>query len=440
MNIIIPMAGLGSRFTKYGFSTNKYLLPIDTNLTKMIEMAILTLNAPPIETQFIFILREEDNEINTELREYLKQLCQSHLYKCVILSVNYLTEGPTSTAYLAKEYVNNEIPLIISNSDQILDWNYNNFINKSTNYDGSVLTYIPKYELIIGNTDKHSFVRFDNITKKPVEFVEKTIISNEALVGVHYYKKGKYFIESAEYLFENNIRAPNGEFYLSHTYQAMLNKGYEIGTYCLTDTEHFYPVGEPEDYFEYYNYNAQFFSADISNYNTIDIINNCNFFKIEHASKNNTITLNNSIFIPFCNDFPCYNTGKTMDYTFSKDSYYLQIPNLKTSEENSNLVNLNDYTRGWLIGDFEPNIKKTTEYEIGILQHKQNEKWQFHYHKDAIEINIILSGEMIINNIKISKNTIFVFDKNMISCPLFLTDCKIICIKIPSIPIDKYYI
>ena len=406
----------------------------------MIEKAILTLNAPPTKTQFIFILREEDNEINTELREYLKQLCQLHLYKCVILSVNYLTEGPTSTAYLAKEYVNNEIPLIISNSDQILDWNYNNFINKSTNYDGSVLTYIPKYELIIGNTDKHSFVRFDDITKKPVEFVEKTIISNEALVGVHYYKKGKYFIESAEYLFENNIRAPNGEFYLSYTYQAMLNKGYEIGTYCLADTEHFYPVGEPEDYFEYYNSTAQFFSTNISNYNTHDIINFCNFFKIEHASKNNTITLNNSIFIPFCNNFPCYNTGKTMDYTFSEDSYYLQISNIETSEENSNLVNLNDYTRGWLIGNFEPNIKKTTEYEIGILQHKQNEKWQFHYHKDAIEINIILSGEMIINNIKISENTIFIFKQNMISCPVFLTDCKIICIKIPSIPTDKYYI
>jgi hypothetical protein len=126
-----------------------------------------------------------------------------------------------------------------------------------------------------------------------------------------------------------------------------------------------------------------------------------------------------------------------MSYTFPEDAYYLQIPNIESTKE-SYQVNVNIYTRGWLIGDFEPCIKKTTEYEIGILHHAQNEKWQFHYHKEAIEINIILSGEMIINNKKLVKNTIFVFEKNRISCPIFLTDCKILCIKTPSIPSDKY--
>jgi len=138
MNVLIPMAGLGSRFTKYGFATNKYLLPIDIQQTKMIEKAILTLDIPS-NSQFIFILREE-KEKDDSLRLYLHELCDKHSYKCIILSVNYLTEGPASTAYLAKDYINNDIPLIISNSDQILDWDYNNFINKCNNYDGCVLT------------------------------------------------------------------------------------------------------------------------------------------------------------------------------------------------------------------------------------------------------------------------------------------------------------
>jgi len=213
MNIIIPMAGLGSRFTKYGFSTNKYLLPVDIDKTKMIEKAILTLNIPS-GSQFIFILREESGE-DTELRNYLLKLCEKHSYMCKILSVDHLTEGPTSTAYLAKDIVNNDIPLIISNSDQILEWNFKSFMKTSAEYDGSVLTYNPPYELIIGSTDKHSFVRFDDTTKKPIEFVEKIVISNEALIGVHYYSKGNLFVSAAEYLFNNNIRAPNGEFYLS---------------------------------------------------------------------------------------------------------------------------------------------------------------------------------------------------------------------------------
>ena len=73
------------------------------------------------------------------------------------------------------------------------------------------------------------------------------------MVGVHFYKKGCHFIKATEYLFENNIRAPNGEFYLSYTYQAMLDLKYTVGTYLLSSIEKFYPVGEPNDYFNYYN-------------------------------------------------------------------------------------------------------------------------------------------------------------------------------------------
>jgi dTDP-glucose pyrophosphorylase len=440
MNIIIPMAGLGSRFTKYGFSTNKYLLPVNLEKTKMIEKAILTLNIPQDnhKTRFIFILREENGE-DTELRNYLRNLCKIHSYSCVILSTQHLTEGPACTAYLAKEYVDNEIPLIISNSDQILDWSYENFINTSNNYDASVLTYIPDYELIIGNKDKHSFVKFDELTKKPIQFIEKTVISNEALVGVHYYKKGSYFVQSAKYIFNNNIRAPNGEFYLSYTYQALIDMGYSIGTYCLQENEIFYPVGEPDDYFSYYNKTALFFSTPLSNYN---IINNYDFFKIFSNETGDNIVINNSLFFPFS---PIHNddvflTGKSMNYAFTENIYSLQIPLTDTDFDKREKIDISRYTRGWLIGNFEPSILKTKDFEIGILQHKKNEKWGFHFHEETKEINILIKGKIIINNVLVEENTIFIFEKNMISCPLFLEDCIVICIKTPSLPNDKIII
>ena len=432
MNIIIPMAGLGTRFSNYGFSTNKYLLPIDIEKTKMIEKAILTLNIP-MNSQFIFILREEYGE-DSELREYLKELCNTHSYKCIILSVNYVTEGPASTAYLAKDYINNEIPLIISNSDQILDWNFKSFINTSENFDGCVLTYTPEYELIMGNKDKHSFVRFDENTKKPVEFVEKLVISNEALIGVHYYKQGAYFIKSAEYLFENNIRAPNGEFYLSYTYQGLLDMGYNIGYHRLSYNERFYPVGEPEDYFTYYNSSAQFYMTHISNY---EIINQSNLYTFSNNKKNETIQLKNSLIILLNNQPLCFTSGKYYEYTFIEDGYYLQIPNITNKYED---INIEKFTRGWLIGDFEPCIKRTPDFEIAILNHKKDEKWDFHFHEKAIEYNILLKGKMMINNILVEQNSIFIFEKNMISCPIFIDDCIVLCIKIPSIPTDKYII
>jgi len=444
LNVVIPMAGLGSRFVDYGFKENKYLLPVDKYLTKMIEKAVLTLNIKEPNTRFIFILREENNIINIELRNYLTQLCINNNYDCVILSVPSLTEGPASTCYEAIHFINNDVPLIISNSDQILDWNFDHFYECCKKYDGCVLTYKPDYELIIGNKDKHSFVRFNNDI--PVEFVEKKIISQEALVGTHYYKQGKYFIEAYDYLFENNIRAPNGEFYLSYTYQAMINiGGYNIGTHKLKNDEFFYPVGEPIDYFSYYNKTANLKIMELNHYETIN--NYSQHFKIQYNQKNENIIVDNELIIVIKGNIYdntnnstniIFLSGPNKILTFNEDTYFLRVFNVFS--QNYDIVNIYNYLRGWIIGDFLPSIKKINNFEVGLLSHQKNELWDFHYHKQSIEINILIEGIININNNIIKKNQIFIFDKNIISCPLFLENCKLICIKIPSVPNDKHII
>jgi dTDP-glucose pyrophosphorylase len=437
LNVVIPMAGLGSRFTEYGFTENKYLLPIDDKLTKMIEKAILTLNIHIPNTCFIFILREENNIIQHELRNYLQELCHSHKYHCKIISVPSLTEGPASTVYAAKTLIQNDIPLIISNSDQILDWNFDLFYQTCSLYDGCVLTYKPTYELIMGNKDKHSFVRFDE-NHIPVEFVEKTIISDEALVGVHYYKKGSYFVETYEYLYEKNIRAPNGEFYLSYTYEAMIQLGgYTIGTHLLDNTtEIFYPVGEPMDYFEYYH----LFSG-IKIYNDITKFPNTSYFQLVEIKKGQPFILQNEMIIVINGKIKgekVFLSGKYTLLELQEDTTILRVFHIYSDTFQS--IDINNYTRGWLIGDFQPSIQRTNDFEIGLLQHAKNEKWGFHYHKKSIEINVLAKGSMIVNGKRINVNDIFIFNQNIISCPLFLEDCEIICIKLPSSPNDKYII
>ena len=47
-----------------------------------------------------------------------------------------------------------------------------------------------------------------------MEVREKEVISNVSLNGIHYWKKGSYFVESAERMIEMEDRAPNGEFLL----------------------------------------------------------------------------------------------------------------------------------------------------------------------------------------------------------------------------------
>ncbi len=429
------MAGLGSRFTKYGFTENKYLLPLDSDLTKMIEKAILSLCAPK-DSKFIFILREYEGFDIEKISSFLKKICDDNNFLCEIISINYLSEGPASTAYIAKYLIDSDVPLIISNSDQVLEWNFTNFINTCEKYDGCVLTYKPNYDLKMGGIDKHSFVSKDE-NGVPNNFTEKIVISNEALVGVHYYKKGSFFIKAYEHMFKNNHRAPNGEFYLSLTYKSMIELGYNIGTYLIdSKNELFYPVGEPEDYFNYYNKKCPLIINTINNIDKLNLINN-DFFKIKKFNVNSIINEPNILFILL--------QGKTdMDkylYLNEKikiieESYFLIINEKITLNE----ININDYTRGWLIGDFEPNIYKTKKYELAFLTHLKDEKWKFHYHMEAIEINFLIKGKMILNNHLIENNNIFIINKNVIACPIFIEDCKILCIKIPSRPSDKYII
>lgn len=94
--------------------------------------------------------------------------------------------------------------------------------------------------------------------------------------------------------------------------------------------------------------------------------------------------------------------------------------------------------RGWFIGDFEPSVFRTREFEAGVLKHGKGEIWPEHYHKIATEINVLLEGSMSINNIEIKVGDIFVISPGEVAAPVFFEDCKILCVKVPSIIGDKY--
>ena len=100
--------------------------------------------------------------------------------------------------------------------------------------------------------------------------------------------------------------------------------------------------------------------------------------------------------------------------------------------------NLGNMFRGWFIGNFEPSIYRTDKFEVGVLFHAKGEKWPKHYHKEVVEVNVLISGKMIINGKSLSPGNIFLFEKNEIAEPEFLEDCTIVCVKSPSVPGDKY--
>jgi quercetin dioxygenase-like cupin family protein len=101
---------------------------------------------------------------------------------------------------------------------------------------------------------------------------------------------------------------------------------------------------------------------------------------------------------------------------------------------------LSNMTRGWFIGDFEPSVLKTKDFEVGILTHKKGEEWPKHYHKIATEYTVLLSGSMTICGELIEPGTIFILEPNEIADPIFHEDCTVIVVKTPSVIGDKYVI
>lgn len=96
--------------------------------------------------------------------------------------------------------------------------------------------------------------------------------------------------------------------------------------------------------------------------------------------------------------------------------------------------------KGWFVGNFEPTVFKSTDFEVGYLRHKQGETHAAHIHKIATEINYLIKGKMTIQNIELNTGDIFIIEPNEIADPVFLEDCELIVIKTPCVIGDKYLV
>jgi quercetin dioxygenase-like cupin family protein len=99
---------------------------------------------------------------------------------------------------------------------------------------------------------------------------------------------------------------------------------------------------------------------------------------------------------------------------------------------------IEEFTRGWFIGNFEPSLFVTKNFEVGLLSHSKGEIWPKHYHKSATEYNLLISGLMKIQGKTIKPGDIFILNPGEIADPEFIDDCKIVVIKSPSVSGDKF--
>jgi NDP-sugar pyrophosphorylase family protein len=234
MNIIIAMAGAGTRFQKVGIKEPKPLIKV---LDKtLIEYSIESFNVPG---RFIFITREFANQ---EENDHLSLLLKKLRPESIEIKLKTLTSGATESVLSAIDYIDNNDPLVIYNCDQWINWNPMDFIK-------FVNTKKPGAALVLYNSidPKNSFAEIKD--GEIIKVVEKQAISNHALIGLHYWSRGKDFVSSARRLMENFRSTGKPECYISETFN-YLKPIKKILPYHIAD--HVYvPLGTPEDVAKY---------------------------------------------------------------------------------------------------------------------------------------------------------------------------------------------
>jgi dTDP-glucose pyrophosphorylase len=239
VNIVIPMAGRGKRFTEAGYACPKPF--IDVNGKPMIIRVVENLKISDT-CCFIFICLQEFIDKFGSTFEKMIRDCIGNNFKIVI--VNQVTEGAACTVLLTEKYINNDDELVIANCDQlVLD---NDFNQKSIDYyrkhkvDGGILCFL-------NDSPKWSYVKLSN--SKIVEVVEKQVVSNLATVGIYYFSKGKTFVDCAKSMILNNMRV-NGEFYVAPVFNGMIIRGLSVLPFLVNEMV---GLGVPEDLERYEN-------------------------------------------------------------------------------------------------------------------------------------------------------------------------------------------
>jgi len=227
LNVLIPMAGAGSRFQAAGYTFPKPL--IEVRGKPMIQTVVENLNC---ESPHTFIVQKSHrNKYN------LDALLNLISPNCAVIEVDGITEGAACTTLLSRDIINNDQPLLIANSDQYVDWDTSEFLYKmqEQDADGGMLTFKSTHP-------KWSFAKVDD-NGTVIEVAEKKPISDIATVGIYYWKKGSDYVKYAEQMIEKNIRY-NNEFYVCPIFNEAIQDGKVIKTFNI---EKMWGLGTPED-------------------------------------------------------------------------------------------------------------------------------------------------------------------------------------------------
>ena len=236
MQLVIPMAGLGTRFSQAGY---KKIKPLINVLGKpMIEIVLD--NLIPIETNFEKIILIINREIDND--EEFQKLIKRYRKNIDLRVLNQISKGPADSVLLARDLIQEDKPITIANCDQYLVTDLDKFYMKLSEgeSDGIIIT-------MQDNHKKWSYAALDAKNNLVTHVAEKKVISDFATVGVYGFKKANDLFNAIQESFRKR-ETVNDEYYVGPLYNHLIAKNQKITIYNLGKLGNkFFGLGTPED-------------------------------------------------------------------------------------------------------------------------------------------------------------------------------------------------
>ena len=231
LTVVIPMSGNGSRFANVGYKDPKPLIPV--NGKPMIELVIDNIR---IDAKYVYVVKEE------HCRDYnLEHVLRSKTPGCEIIKINETTEGGACSVLLAREFIDNDKPLLMINCDQWLEWNCEDFVFKFLEQQKDALVKVSTF-IVPDRSKKWSYVAVDE-EGFVTDVQEKNPISIYGTTGAYLWRRGCDFVRCADKMILKNKRI-NGEFYVAPVINEIIEEG---GKVVKEECSKFWSLGVPED-------------------------------------------------------------------------------------------------------------------------------------------------------------------------------------------------
>ncbi len=257
MKIIIPMAGLGTRFAKVSDQNPEYKKPKPFITVKGQPMVRWATGSLPFfkhresdhnetsPSDITFIVLKEHNEAHG-LEKGLREIYPEGIN---VIILDEVTRGAAETVYKAKDFIDPEDDLIITDSDHYFDgedlWNL--IQQKDTDTAGIIPVFrarnegIPKWSYSLTHPDSNHIVR---VAEKDRALMEAGAYAN---IGAYYFSKGKHFLDLAKEVIDKNQTFGDpgkGEFYIAPLYQILLDRGHKLQAAVVPEV---WGLGTPSD-------------------------------------------------------------------------------------------------------------------------------------------------------------------------------------------------